>query len=171
MTIVFWNDKYQLRKCFVMHLLFLYLSLKHTPVSYDIWVSSTGLLATLSPQVELTHHPIQFHLHTQWHNHLKKLSFWQTAVIFQWCNTLLGTMFLLHQCVNVDVKIYSWLKNQGPLKTVFNFAAFLHIGIQLWHWLKIPQIIHDFPSLSVSAWPGNVPASWLVFLLFFKTGK
>lgn len=34
------------------------LYLKHTPVPYDIWVSTAGFLATLSPQVQLTHHPI-----------------------------------------------------------------------------------------------------------------
>lgn len=33
-----------------------------TSVSYDIWMSSSGFLATLSPQVKLAHHPIQFHL-------------------------------------------------------------------------------------------------------------
>lgn len=39
-----------------------------TPVSYDIWVSSTGLLATLSPQVKLTDHSIQLYLHTHTQN-------------------------------------------------------------------------------------------------------
>lgn len=34
------------------------LYLKHTPVPYDIWVSTAGFLATLSPQVQLTHHSI-----------------------------------------------------------------------------------------------------------------
>lgn len=34
------------------------LHLKHTPVPYDIWVNTAGFLATLSPQVQLTHHPI-----------------------------------------------------------------------------------------------------------------
>lgn len=47
----------------LLYCLFLSLTLKHTPVSYDIWMSSTGHLATLSPQVKLAHHPIQFHLH------------------------------------------------------------------------------------------------------------
>lgn len=51
-------------ECFAVQKIILSFSLKHTPVSYDIWVGSTGLLATLSPQVELAHHPIQLHLHT-----------------------------------------------------------------------------------------------------------
>lgn len=37
---------------------------KHTPVSYDVWVSNTGLLASLSSQVKLAHHPIQLQLKT-----------------------------------------------------------------------------------------------------------
>lgn len=35
---------------------------KHTPVSYDVWVSGAGFLVPLSPQVQLAHHPIQLHL-------------------------------------------------------------------------------------------------------------
>lgn len=78
-----------------MNLSVLPFSLKHTPVSYDIWVSGTGLLATLSPQVELAHHPIQLHLqYTHRYTHKMKKSFKksnQIAVVS--CTSLSGHMF------------------------------------------------------------------------------
>lgn len=69
-------------------------SLKHTPVSYDIWVSSTGLLITLSPQVKLADHSVQLYLHTHVrNNHFYKI-LGEIAVIS--CQQGHGLCFLKH---------------------------------------------------------------------------
>lgn len=47
--------------------------LSNIPVSYDIGVSHTRLLAALSPEVKLADHPIQLHLRTHVHTHCVRI--------------------------------------------------------------------------------------------------
>lgn len=66
----YWFDTVIDKSLHISWLSFFSLSHADTPVSYDIWMSSTRLWPTLCPQVKLADHSIQLHLSTQPLNHV-----------------------------------------------------------------------------------------------------
>lgn len=97
----------------------LFPSPKHPPVSYDIWVSTTGLLATLSPQVKLADHSIQLYLHTHKIIILKNI----LRDGYDFMSTSITSYVYSNTVSKCQTKNLQATEQWGPLKILFNFAA------------------------------------------------